>query len=88
MVADLHYPTLIHDHDLVCIADSGQAVGNDEAGAVFHELDHGILDLLFRTGVNRGGCLVQDQDLGICQNRTGNGHELPLSVGQVGTCLL
>ena len=51
-------------------------MGNDNAGTVFHDLLHGILNILFRSGVNIGGSLIQDQDLRIGNQSSGNGQQL------------
>ena len=53
---------LLHDHNLVRVPDGGKAVGDDQTGTAFHQLHHGVLDLLFGTGIHAGGSLVQDQD--------------------------
>src|SRR5699024_3475408 len=44
--AAFHNVPLPQDQDEVCVLDGGQAVGDDEGGAVLHELVHGRLDLL------------------------------------------
>ena len=39
----------------------------------------------FRTGVDGRGCLIQNHHRGIRHSGTGNGNELPLTLGQIGT---
>ena len=51
MSAGLDDVPLFHDDDLVCIADGRKAVGDDQAGAVTHQFDHGILNMQFGTGI-------------------------------------
>ena len=43
--------SLLHDQDLVSAADSGESVGDDEGGAVLHELSKAGLDHGFGLGV-------------------------------------
>ena len=76
---------VIHDHDHVRVPDGREPVGNDQAGAVLHELHHRVLDLLLRAGINAGGRLVQDQDLRIGKERPADGQKLPLALGKSGT---
>ena len=69
-------------HDLITALDGGKAVRNDKGGP---SLEHPIQSLLyqsFRLGVDRGGCLVQNKDLGIRNQGSGNGNQLPLSLRQ------
>ena len=65
------------------IADGGKAVGNDQAGAVLHQGYHSLLDVHFGSGIYRGGCFVQNQDLEICQYGTAYGKKLSLPLAQV-----
>ena len=50
------------DDDLPGRADGGQAVRDDERGAVFCQLVECVLDLRFRQRVKRAGRLVQNED--------------------------
>ena len=51
VVALLDDISVLEDEDDVGIFDGGQAVGDDEAGAVFHQGVHGLLDLDLGAGV-------------------------------------
>ena len=83
MRAGLDDVALLHDHDLVGVADGGETVGDDEAGPVLHQLDHGVLDLLLRAGVHTGGGLVQNQDLRIAEEGPPDGQKLPLPLREI-----
>ena len=82
MIAHFYHAPLIHHHDLIRILNGREAVGDNEAGAVLHQLDHSVLDIFLRSGIHGGSGFVQDQDLRIGQHGTGNGEELPLSLGE------
>lgn len=64
MIADLRHPAMIHNYDLIRVTDSAEAVGDDQAGTVFHQPHPGILDLLFSSCIYRGSGLVQNQYFG------------------------
>ena len=64
--------SVVEDDDLVGIADGGEAVGNDESGAPLHDAVHAALDELLGTGVDGGGCLVEDKDGWVGNGSTGN----------------
>ena len=66
MVALFYDSAVIHDHNQIGIPDSGQAMRNNDTGAVFHYLLHGGLDRLFCAGVHVGSGFVQNQNLWIC----------------------
>lgn len=70
------------DKDLVRAADGGQAVRHDEAGAPCqHRLD-GVLDELFRLGVDAAGSLVQNEDARVGEDHAGEAHKLLLPCGK------
>ena len=85
MAAALDDAALLQHHDAVCIADGGQAVRNDKAGAAVHQAVHAALHQRFGAGIDGGGGLVQDQHRGICHGRTGDGQQLALALREVGT---
>ena len=76
--------SVIQHHDAVGIFNSGQTVGNDKDGTTCHQLIHAILHQLFGTGIDGGGGLVQDHHRGIGHSCTGDGDQLPLSLGKAG----
>ena len=75
------------DKDLVRAADGGQAVRHDEAGAPCqHRLD-GVLDELFRLGVDAAGSLVQNEDARVGEDHAGEAHKLLLPCGKAAAAL-
>ena len=48
--------------NLVRVLDGGEAVGDDEGGAVFHQAVEGGLDLALGFGIDRGGRFVEQED--------------------------
>ncbi len=73
----------INDINLVSIEDCGKSVGNDKGCASHHQLIQSRLDYLLTFRVQSRGSLIQDQDAGILQDGTGNGHALALSARKV-----
>jgi len=61
MLALFNDVAVADDQDQVSVANSAQAVGDDEAGFALHQLIHGFLDEHFSTGVDRTGGFVQNQ---------------------------
>lgn len=53
------------DDDAVEGGDGAEAVGDDDAGAVFHEVFEGVLDEFFGFGVEGGSGFVEDEDWGV-----------------------
>ena len=56
-------------------------MGDDEAGAVLAQLHHGLLDQQLCAGVDRGGGLVQDEDVAAGQEGPRDGQQLLLTGG-------
>ena len=56
------YSSMVEDNNLVGITDGGETVGNDKGGTPLHDGVHTPLDELFRSGVDRGRCLVENQN--------------------------
>ena len=79
---------ILHNQDQVRILDGGKPVGNDKACSALHQVIHGLLDLDLCSGINRGGCLIQDQDLIVCQDCSCNGKKLFLTLGNVAGLLV
>ena len=77
--------SLFHDHDAVRVLDRGEPVGNHEAGASVHQGVHTALDQDFRSGIDRGCRLVENQGRGICNCGTGYGNQLSLTLAEVGS---
>ena len=57
-------------------------MGNHKGGAVFREDGDRVLDAFFGHSVDGGGCLIEDEDRGICEERACEAKELLLTGGQ------
>ena len=74
--------------DHVGVADRGQAVCDNKAGAALHQRIRGALNKLLGAGIDVGCRLVQNQRRAVGQNGAGNGHELALALRKVGAFLV
>ncbi len=52
MGADFEDFAFFEHEDFVCFLDGGEAVGDDDGGAAFHEFGEGALDGVFAFGVD------------------------------------
>ena len=74
---------LLHHDDLIRVANGGEAVRDDETGAVAHQLHHSVLDMQLGAGINRGGCFIQNQNLRIAEKRSADGKKLALALRKI-----
>ena len=72
--------SLFQNHDTVTVADSGETVCDDKSRTSAHQFIHTILYDLFRSGIDGGGCLIEDQDRRISNGGTGDRKQLALSL--------
>ena len=86
--AALDDAALLQNHDGVGFADRGEAVGDDEGGAVLHDGVHALFDVPLGPGVHGAGGLIQDQDRGLGDGGPGDVQKLPLALTQIGGVLL
>ena len=82
MAAALDDVLALHDGDLVGVSHGGQPVGHDHGRAPDAQLLERGLDALLGHGVERGGRLVEDQDLRVFQKDAGDGDALLLPAGE------
>ena len=75
------FAVLEHDQQ-VGFAQRTQAMRDSDRGAALHHIVERGLDLALGLHVHCGGCLVQNQDLGIDQNGARNGDPLSFAAGQ------
>ena len=73
---------MVEDDDVIGLADGGEAVGNDEDGALAHEVVERLLDLAFGDGVHAGGGLVEDDKRRVFQEDAGDGEALFFALGE------
>ena len=78
MVAAFHNPPGFDHVDAVRLAHGGQAVGDDDGGAVAADHVQRTLDRGLGFVVHRAGGLVQDQDGRVFQNGARQGQALAL----------
>ncbi len=69
-------------------AHSGEPVRDEDRGPPLRKLTEALEDRVLRLGVERGGGLVEHQDVGLlAHERAGEGDLLPLAAGQLGAVL-
>ena len=78
-----HDPPVLQHDNLVGVANGRQTMGDDDSRSTDHQPLQGLLDQHLGFGIDRGRCLVQDQDGGISQHRSGDGQPLPLAAGEL-----
>src|SRR5215469_7833737 len=78
----LHNPAFLQYDDLVRVLDRRQAMGDDQHGAVLHQVVDGVLHEALRLGIELAGGLVQNEDGRVPQHRPGDGDPLALAPGQ------
>jgi hypothetical protein len=64
------------------ICTVGEAMGDDDGGAVLHQPLEGILHHALALGVERRGRLVEQQQRGLAQQGAGDGDALALPAGE------
>ena len=80
VISLLYNLSVPHNQDHIRFPDGGQTVGNDKGGSPLHHCIKCLLDAYFRTGINRGGRLVQYQHWRKAQHHPGNTQQLLLSL--------
>ena len=79
---------VFHDNDDVGILNGGNTLGNDQLGGSGNFFLEGLADHSVRMGIHSGGRVVQDQDLRLFQQGTGNAQPLLLAAGDIAAPLL
>lgn len=72
--------TMLHDEDVVGVANGGQAVRDDEHGLFASQFGEGLLHLLFGVRIEGGGGFVENENVVVAQKGTGDGQKLALSL--------
>ena len=75
-------PAVVDDHDLVGVADGGEAVGDDEDGAADAQAFQRFLHFGFAFGVERAGGFVEQQQRRVFQDGAGDADALALAARQ------
>ena len=71
MLACFHHLTVIQDDYLVGVADSGQAVGDNDGSAALQHALQSLLDQHLGIGVDVGGRFIQDDDARVTHHGPG-----------------
>ena len=72
----LNHAAMVEDVDAVGVAHGAQAVGDDEAGAMRHEMLQRLLNLPFGLGIDAGSGFIEQQNRWIAQQSTGDADAL------------
>ena len=62
MITALDDLPILQDHDGIGVPHCGEAVGDHEGGPLRHQRIHALLDMLFRSCIDRARRLIEDQD--------------------------
>ena len=62
--------TVVANHYQVGVTDGAETVGDDEAGAYFHQCEQGLLDTRLGAGIDAAGSLIQNENGWIGQDGT------------------
>ena len=84
MRAGFNDVSLVHDDDLIGILNGREPVRDDETGAVPHQFDHGVLNMLFGSCIDRGCRLVENKNLRITEESASDRQQLALPLRKVG----
>ena len=64
--------TVVEDNDFVHVGQGGEAMGDADDRPAFFERVDGGLDLFFRSGIQSGSWLVENQDRSVTDKSPGN----------------
>ena len=81
MVARFYHAAFVEYSNGGRPAHGGEAMGNDEGGAVLREAIQGFLNECFGFDVNRGCGFVEDEDGGVFKQCAGYGEALFFTAG-------
>ena len=85
MAALSHDAALLQHQNQVGVEHGADALGDDEAGASFHQLVQGLLDLELGGHVHAGGGVIQDEDARVHEQGPGDGDALFLAAAEGGS---
>lgn len=79
----LRNDAVFNDSDNVSPSNGGEAMGDDDGCSINHDSVQCILHDALRLGVERACRFVEQKNLGVLQNGSGNGNPLFLASGQL-----
>ena len=82
MAALLHNLPLVQHADQISLPDRAESVGNHKHGVLPFELVDGLLHQPFALGVEGAGGFIEDQQLWIAQDGSGQGKALALAAAE------
>ena len=65
---------VFHNKNEICITDRGKSVGDDKTCSALHQIIHRFLNLDFGSCIDGRSCLIENENLVICKNRSCNGQ--------------
>src|SRR5439155_11565979 len=74
--------SVFQDENLVCAANGGETVRDDESSSAKHQVGERLLHEHLGLRIQFGGGFVQNENGRILQNRARNGDALPLAAAQ------
>ena len=83
MIALLDDLTILQADDIIRVLNRRKTMSDDEHRADVLHLLQRVLDEDLGFGVDVGGRFVQNQDLGLMEDRPGEGKQLPLARGEI-----
>ena len=78
--------SIFHNENLVGLLDGGQAVGNRDDRLAARKLRNSLLDEVLVFGVDARGCLVEDDNGCVFENRPRDGRALIALFEKLGLC--
>ncbi len=87
MRAQLHDAPFMQHGDAVSIADGGDAVRNEDCGAVAHDFTEVVKDCFFRVSIDAGKSVIQYENTRVAYDGARNRATLFLSAGKRNTAL-
>ena len=77
----------VQDHNLIGMHNGGDPLGDDDFCGTFQISRKSLADSGLGGGVYGAGGVIQNQDLRMTKQRTGNAEALLLTAGETGTAL-
>src|SRR5271157_1277884 len=80
--------SFVHDHDFAGVLNGGEAVRDDQGGAVLNQAAQAFTQQMLRLRIDARGGFVEDQDARVVSERAREGEQLFLSHRKRGAALL